>query len=160
MSDNFLRLVTTDPEALPQPGRIEKARDVVAKRLPGAEAVEVHRFDSVHFIDCGGNFESVLCPSCGADLLSDGVWTRLMDQAWESGMSQRRFALACCSTSYALEELDYRWPVAFGRFSIDARNPDVDWFHPDREDGNEAREFLAELSLTVGAEMKAIWQHL
>ena len=160
MSDNFLRFVATDPEVLPGPARTARARDIVAERLPRADVVEVGRFSSVNFIDCGGNLESARCPSCEADLLSDGAWTRYMDQAWESGMSQRRFTLDCCSGNLALEELDYRWPVAFGRFSIDARNPGVDWFHPDRELASEARELLSELSSTLDIEVTAIWQHI
>lgn len=160
MSDDFLRFVATDPEVLPEPARTDRARDAVLARLPRADTVEVGRFDSVRFIDCGGNFESVQCPSCRADLLSDGAWTRYMDQAWDSGMTQRSFTLACCAAIHPLEELDYRWPVAFGRFSIDARNPGVDWFHPDRELGSEAREILSDLSSILGTEMTAIWQHI
>jgi len=160
MSDNFLRFVATDPEALPGSARTARARDIVAERLPRADVVEVGRFSSVNFIDCGGNLESARCPSCGADLLSDGTWTRLLEQAWESGMSRRSFTLACCGAGHALEELDYCWPVAFGRFSIDARNPGVDWFHPDRELGYEARELLSELASTLDTEVTAIWQHI
>ena len=160
MSDNFLRFVPTDPEVLPDPASTAGARDMVAERLSRADAVEVGRFNSVQFIDCGGNFESVRCPSCRADLLPDGVWTRLMDQAWDSGMSRRSFTLACCGARHALEELDYCWPVAFGRFSIDVRNPDVAWFHPDRELGYEERELLSDLSSRLGTEVTAIWQHI
>ena len=61
MSDNFLRFVPTDPEVLPDLASTAGARDMVAERLPRADAVEVGRFNSVEFIDCGGNFESVRC---------------------------------------------------------------------------------------------------
>ena len=109
-SDDILRFVATDPEVLPKEAKTPAAQHAVAACFPAA-TVAVERYGHVAFIDNGANLESVRCASCGADLLDDGRWTGLMDSAWSSGMTQRRFDMACCGTSLALEELDYDWPV-------------------------------------------------
>lgn len=159
MSDNTLRFVATNPEVLPEEAKTAAAQQAVAARFPAA-TVDVQRYDHVALIDNGANLESVRCASCGADLLDDGRWTRLMDIAWTSGMIQRRFDMACCGTSQTLEELDYDWPLGFGRLSIDARNPNVDWYHPGRDLGGEEQNLLQELALILGVEMRAFWQHI
>ena len=160
MSDNILRFVASDPNVLPAEARTDEARRVVTRAFPAADPVEVERHDGVRFIDCGSNLENVLCPSCGTDLLDDMMWTDLMQAAWESGMSQRRYALPCCGSIVALEDLAYSWPVAFGRFSVNAWNPQLDWFHPDHQLGDHETALIADLAAALGTPVKAFWAHI
>lgn len=160
MSDNILRFVGAEPDVLPDEAATDEAERLVGRAFPAADLVKVERHDGVRFIDCGSNLETVRCPSCGSDLLDDNTWTDLMGAAWESRMSRRRFELACCGSSHALEDLEYHWPVAFGRFSIDVRNPDADWFHPDRQLRERESALLADLTAALGTPIMALWSHL
>lgn len=160
MSDNILRFVATHPEMLPNEELTQAAARLVSRAFPAADRVEVERHDGVRFIDCGSNLESVRCSSCGTDLLEGRIWSDLMEASWASGMTDRRVSVGCCDAIVALEDLEYYWPVAFGRFSIDVWNPDADWFHPDREPGEAEAALLADLAAAIGTPVRAIWSHI
>lgn len=160
MSDNVLRFVSTQPELLPDEASTQAAATIVSRAFPVADRVEVERHDGVRFVDCGPNLESVRCPSCGAELLDGGIWGGLMETSWASGFADRQVPMGCCGATVALEDLDYYWPVAFGRFSIDVWNPDRDWFHPDGENGEAEESVLADLAAVIGTPVRAIWARI
>ncbi len=160
MSDNFLRFVPVNPESSPGDAETAAGIEVLVAAFPDSDVVEAESHDSVQFIDCGGNFESVRCPQCRADLLEDGSWGQMMNTARASGMAERRFDLPCCGASTALEDLAYFWPVAFGRLSLDVRNPGVRCFHSDGEPSEFENALLSKLRTALGTEVSAHWQHL
>ena len=71
MSDNWIILIPTDPQAVPS----LESRELAIKRFreitPTADEIEVKVTERVRFIDCGANFERVRCPSCGKELDMD-----------------------------------------------------------------------------------------
>lgn len=57
----------------------------------------------------------------------------------------------CCGTRLSLNELHYLWPAAFGRFVLEALNPNIRDLTPDQE--------LA-LSQLMGCTVRKIWVHV
>lgn len=121
MSDTWLLYVPEDPFHSPDRDAAERTRVLLQKLLPDAEAVEYRYEDSVVFIDAGQNWEGVTCPACGED--AEAWWGDMMDAAFEQGFEDLTCTAGCCGARVALNELNYGWPVAFGRFVLKAMNP-------------------------------------
>src|SRR4051812_45821457 len=123
MSDNWLQFVPTDPEFRPSPEAAERARRLLATFVPQADEVNVEFNDSVAFYDAGGNWSGVYCPACGID--AEAWWVAAMDAAYASAFGDLYSRAPCCGARISLNEMYYPWPVAFGRFMIEAMNPNV-----------------------------------
>src|SRR5438132_12719946 len=80
MSDNWLILIPTDPEYMPDATSQEKARELFASLVSDADEVDVYVTDGVRFVDQGENFSSVSCPKCGTKL-DVGWWNLAMTKA-------------------------------------------------------------------------------
>lgn len=124
MSDNWIIVVPAQHDFVPSSDARRKAVELFRSIAPNAEDVREEATQEVRFIDCGANFERVVCPNCRAEL--EGAW-------WQARMNEearlrfplRRSALPCCGASRSLAELQYHWPMAFARFSVEARNPSI-----------------------------------
>ncbi len=114
-----------------------------------ASDVVCHIKEQVVFVDAGGNWDGVHCPSCGAD--AEGWWSDAMEVAAESGFENLRVIAACCGADVSLNELRYGWPVAFGRFFLEAANPNV---------AGISEQALQQLGDAVGGPMRQIQVHV
>ena len=106
MSENVLRIVPTDPLCVPSPPAQDQARNLFASLLPQAE-IHVIVTEEVSFIDPGGNFERIQCPTCSA-VVPIEWWSQEMDRA--SAASHFRdlsIVLPCCQTHSSLNNLCY-----------------------------------------------------
>lgn len=150
MSDNFLRLIPTDPYWVPDAEVAEKARRLYATLVPDASEVTIDIRDEVAFVDQGSNFESVECPSCGAALETDW-WQGAMDRAFDAQFSDLSVSPPCCGKHTSLNDLRYVMPAGFARFTLEAMNPnrgtDLD------------RHQLKELENLLGCKLRQIWAH-
>jgi hypothetical protein len=79
---------------------------------------------TIQFIDPGGNFERVLCPTCASDITD--WWTTAMDAAWQSSFADLSISVPCCGITTSLNDLQYEWPAGFARFTLAARNPNLE----------------------------------
>ena len=59
--------------------------------------------------------------------------------------------MPCCNTICTLNDLAYDWPQAFGRFAIEAMNPNI---------GELPEVHLAELEAILGTSLRVIYQHI
>ncbi len=121
MSDHFLVVIPTDPQA-DLPETAEELRKALAA-LAGSDDSRVKDYGKLQFIDCGENFERVLCPSCGAEIAKD-LWHGWMNADWhgEEGFHLHRHATPCCRAEVTLNALIYEWPQGFARWFVGARN--------------------------------------
>jgi len=150
MSDNYLRLIPTDPEWVPDPLAREKSRQLLEKMLPEAQEITVDVGDHVGFVDQGANFESVGCPSCGA-ILDVEWWQGEMDKAMESNCADLSTSPPCCGRQTSLNDLRYVWPAGFARFTLEAMNPNRG------EDLDPTQ--LGQLEQLLGCKLRQIWAH-
>jgi hypothetical protein len=172
MSDNWIVLIPEDPRFVPSVEGRERARDGFAEIAPEAEEIEVKITDTVEFFDCGTNFERVICPACRSEISMEW-WQERMDEDYQDGFKlvansrpswQDRtaenygdgFKLAaystpCCRSKCNLHELVYEWPQGFGRFALDAMNPNI---------GKLKAKARIELEEILGTKLRVIYQHL
>jgi len=120
MSDTYLRYVPKTPSFEPDRAAASEAEEF-ARRAIAAESVASRLAASVEFVDAGANWEGVRCSKCGAD--AEPWWGDAMSSAAEHGFKDLTVRARCCGTQVGLDELHYGWPVAFGRFVLEAANP-------------------------------------
>ena len=74
-----------------------------------------------------------------------------MSAAAGSGFSSLTTQAPCCGAVVQLNQLDYVWPVAFGRFVLEALNPNTADLAPDQ---------LARISRTLGTSLVTVHAHI
>ena len=94
----------------------------IEQGLPAAEEVTAEVTATPQFIDAGGNFESA-CPVCGVQITD--WWADALSEAGDRQFRTLDVVTPCCGHTTTLNDLRYDWPVAFGRVSLSALNPDV-----------------------------------
>ncbi len=125
MTDHFLILIPTDPHYITQPDRAQAANDYLLSVLPQAEDIVWMSSDDLTFVDCGNNFERVICPACGTELPIT-TWQQMMDGAFANQFADLQITMPCCGAVGSLNDLHYEWPAGFARFSLEALNPNAD----------------------------------
>jgi hypothetical protein len=126
----------------------ERALGVLRRAVPLADDLLSQVTEHVRFVDCGANFETVRCPSCGADV--GEWWSIVMEMGHEQQFRDLRVTTPCCAVRTTLNELVYSWPAGFARYTLEALNPGVGSL-PDR--------VLERLENALGSEVRVIWAH-
>ncbi len=102
--------------------------------------------DSVRFYDPGENWSGVECSSCGAD--AEVWWGEAMARAFDNDFGNLDVKAPCCGRDISLNDLRYVWPAAFGRFALEALNPDIEETTAEQDD---------EMAECLGAPLWKIW---
>jgi hypothetical protein len=129
MSDDFLRIIPTDQNYVPDSGQQQHALELLKALCPGADEYEATTYDELTFLDQGENCEAVLCPSCAARLHTlddDGWWLERQEEAFRSSIADMRVTMPCCSNNIAFTSLQFDWPAGFAHFELSVRNPSLD----------------------------------
>lgn len=121
MSDHYLRYVPTAPTFQPPPEAANAARQRLHGYFPQAQAITATFHEHVTFVDPASNWSGVCCPRCNTDL--EAWWGEAMDDAYTTHFEHLEMITPCCHTTVSLNDLRYRWPAAFGRFVLEAENP-------------------------------------
>ena len=152
MSDNWIALVPEDPRFVPDAAAQRLARDRFAEIAPEANEIEIKVSETAQFFDCGANLEHIRCPSCGAEI-SVYWWQERMDEDFdgENGFKLSAYAVPCCRKKSTLHELAYDWPQGFGRFALDAMNPNI---------GELNDKYKREFEKILGTKLRVIYQHI
>ena len=152
MSDNWITLIPEDPRFVPAAKLRAAARDRFAEIAPEAEGIEIKVSKKVQFFDCGANFERIRCPSCRKTIPVDWWQERMnVDFSKGSGFKLAAYATPCCRKKRTLHELLYEWPQGFGRFALDAMNPNI---------GKLKGKYQMELEEILGTKLRVIHQHI
>jgi hypothetical protein len=150
MSDHWITLIPEDPLFIPDAANGTRARDRLAEIAPDAEEIEVKVCEEVEFFDCGENFERIRCPACRSEIPVEW-WQARMDDDYNDGFKLAKYDTPCCGTAYTLHELTYEWAQGFGRFALDAMNPNIEQLDD---------KYKAELEDILGARLRVIYQHI
>ncbi len=150
MSDNSIALIPEEPRFIPATAKQIIARNRFAEMVPDADQVEIFVSETVRFFDCGANFEEVHCPLCGQEISLDW-WQERMGEDEDDGFKLDRYRTPCCNGASTLRELIYNWPQTFGRFALEAMNPNIGTL------GDEQRRELEEI---LGTKLVVVYQHI
>lgn len=149
MSDNWLQFIPSDPQFQPSSEAAEQARALLASFVPQSDEVLALFKNSTEFFHPGANWSGVECSACGAD--AEPWWQEAMDVASQSHFKNLIVTAPCCGAHVSLNELRYVWPAAFGRFALEAMNPNIRDLAPAQE---------SRLSELVGQNLHKVWVHL
>ena len=149
MSDNWLRIVPTDPTHTPSKESVEEALSLLWKILPQSDEIEATSIEHPQFIDAGSNWSGVNCPECGTSL--DDWWSEEMDCAYGKRFSDLSCHLPCCGAKSNLNKLDYPWQVAFASFVLEAMNPGTAEF---------SQTSIKQIEAALKTPVKLVWQHI
>jgi hypothetical protein len=149
MSDNWIALIPEDPRFVPDAANQGRARERFAEIAPGAD-IEIKVSETVEFFDCGQNFERIRCPSCASEV-PVAWWQDRMDEDHDDGFKLASYATPCCGAECTLNELVYDWPQGFGRFALDAMNPNI---------GKLEDRYRQEFEKILGTKLRVIYQHI
>jgi hypothetical protein len=116
---------------------VSNAADVLGQLTP-----------EVRFVDCGDNFQTVVCSRCGTDIAE--WWAAAMEAAHEQQFADLRLATPCCGTRTALTDLFYSPAVGFARYTLAVVNLRV---------GGVPPRTIERLQTVLGCELKLIWAH-
>jgi hypothetical protein len=150
MSDNWIVLIPEDPWLVPDAVKQRRARDRFAEIAPEADEIEIKVSEKVEFFDCGANLERICCPSCRAQIPVEW-WQERMDEDYGDGFKLASYATPCCGKKSTLHELVYEWPQGFGRFALDALNPNI---------AKLAEKDKREFEKILGTKLRVIYQHI
>jgi hypothetical protein len=151
MSDDWITLIPEDPRFVPAPEKQKLACLKFREIAPSADEIEIRASETIEFHHCGANFERVLCPHCDSDVTD--WWTKRMDEEYdkESGFKLLQYATPCCHATLTLHELHYEWPQGFGRFALEAMNPNL---------GKLKEEYKHEFERILGTPLRVIYTHI
>jgi len=150
MSDNWIALIPEDPRLIPDQAKRERALHRFAEIAPDADEIEIKVSETVQFFDCGANFERVLCPACRSEIPA-AWWQDRMNEDYGDGFKLAPYPTPCCGVRCTLHELVYEWPQGFGRFALDAMNPNI---------GKLEDRYKAEFEEILGTKLRVIYQHI
>lgn len=149
MSDDYLRLIPTDPTWRPQAEAAQRAAATLSALVPTADGVEAELYDKVTFIDQGANFEQLSCPACHAELAMDW-WSDQMGHTGDAGFTDLAVTTPCCRIRTSLNDLVYDWPAGFAQAELSVLNPQRGWLD-DAE--------LAQVAIELGHPLKQVMAH-
>ena len=151
MSDSYVVVVPADPFLVPSEEAQHKLMEALRQIVPNVTEISVEVSERIFFISASANFERISCPNCTSEL-PVAWWQEQMDGDFDGkGFKLAPLELPCCGSRAALNELQYNWPQAFGRFSCTVRNPGV-------SDLSEAER--GALSVAIGAPVFILRCHL
>ncbi len=150
MSDNWITLVPEDATFVPTFEAVTEAERYLAEIAPDADEIASKRFSEIQFFDCGANFERICCPTCKAEVDNEW-WQETLDKDYEDGFTLQKNELPCCGAEHDLNELQYEWPQAFGKFALETMNPNIGQL-PDT-----ARQLLQNI---LGTSLRVVYQHI
>ncbi len=146
MSDYIVKLIPVNPSYIPNKKSLKQAKKYL--KAIKAEEINFNFSDSVDFIDCGENFESVVCPFCNKNI-EIGQWQEAMDKAYKKYFNDLSIYLPCCGNISDLNNLVYKGECGFSKFTIVIHNPDIDF----------SKEKVLELELLMKCKLKIIKAH-
>src|SRR5580698_3325541 len=125
MSDNWIRIIPEQPDFVPEEENQQRALSFLRQLAPRSQEIRTTVGDRIGFVDCGENFESVACPSCGV-VFEMAAWLRWMAEDFDGeGFTLRNRVIPCCGAQHTMKELRCKLPQGFARFQLSAMNPNI-----------------------------------
>ncbi|HEX8549923.1 MAG TPA: hypothetical protein VF681_00070 [Abditibacteriaceae bacterium] len=130
------------------------AKGLFSSLVFGADEITAKVFESIQFIDAGGDFGVVGCFNCNRDIPLEW-WQKAVDRCYEKNFIDLKVILPCCNSIGWLNDLNYEFPVGFSRFAIEIKNP----VYSEAEQDWLKEETFKELEKALGCSLDWIWAH-
>jgi hypothetical protein len=144
MSDSILKLIPSIPSFIPN-STAQIALMEYLNSIFSNTKIKISITNNIEFIDCGENFQEVVCPYCKQPLNMEW-WGETMSILYEKHFIEAFFELPCCSQTTQIFDLIYKENCGFSKFVIEVFNPEIKLTVPQ----------LSELEKILGCELKVI----
>ncbi|MDE6566603.1 MAG: hypothetical protein K2K70_02580, partial [Lachnospiraceae bacterium] len=108
MSDIITKIVPIKYDYIAGEEQIQATIMYIKEIVPGYQ-IETEVFETIQFVDCGGELEKIKCPDCGEEISFDW-WGEVMNTAAEKDFSDLSVKLPCCGRDGSLNDLEYYLP--------------------------------------------------
>ena len=122
-SDFQAIIIPTNPKNSYSRENVTKLIDCLSKQFINKEII-LSIDSSVSFVDCGQEFEKIVCPNCGKEIELD-FWHELMEKANANDFSDLTIQTNCCNTSTDLNSLKYIADCGFAKSRIIVSDPET-----------------------------------
>ncbi len=150
MSDDWIRLIPSEPRFVPSEAQARRCLALVSQFADGAEEVNIIDEGQIVFVDAGQNFQSVGCPVCNHSL-DTGWWAERVGAAHSRGYEDLGVDCPECGSTVSLNDLDYDWPQGFSRWRVEAMNPLI---------GRIDHDQVAAVADALGHAVRVIYTHV
>lgn len=152
MSDNWIMIVPKLSEHIPSEANAKATLELLERMMPDADEIEIIQNEHVQFFDCGANFETVSCTRCNADIDVDWWGEAVsLDYDEKAGFQLNEYRLPCCSSSAALNLLNYSFHQAFGRFALSAMSPNI---------GKLSDDVVKKIEAALVCDVSVVYRHI
>ncbi len=148
MGENWVVVMPRDAYAVPDQLTQRRLEHLLRTELAGAEEFTVATSQNPVFEHPGENWNGVRCPNCATEI--DDDWFDGRVSFGPEGMDDLDTVTPCCGAPTTFNDLDFVSAAGFGRFRIEARDPDWDW---------DDRRLLATVEEAMGAPARVIFVH-
>jgi hypothetical protein len=151
MSENFIIIIPEDPFYIPSQNSQLKAETYLSKIAPNSEEVVSTTNEKIQFFNAGANFENVYCPFCQS-IIEIGWWQNKMDEDYYGESFQlKEYQLPCCNQKSNLHLLKYSFVQGFGKYSLEAKNPNL---------GELSLSQIDQVERLLESKVRIVYQHL
>jgi hypothetical protein len=151
MSDNWIILIPEQAGFVPPADKQQQALSRFRNLAPAADEVKIELSEKIRFVDCGSNFERILCPDCKKELDISWWQKQINEDFVDSDFQLLSRKMPCCGTMRNLHELRYDWPQGLARFGLEAMNPNL---------GKLPEAEISSLESILGCPLRVIYQHI
>lgn len=120
----ILKIIPRNPDYTVSQGQLLEIEKYLTKNFP-AKDIRVKQYDTIQFIDCGENFERVICGNCW-DTVDIDLWQNWMTKSYETGFKDRTINMQCCVDTSSLDKLIYEQAQGFAKLIIQIDNMTYD----------------------------------
>ena len=121
MSDQIIRIITTNPYEIVSKESLEKAKSYLMENIT-CEKISIIINEHPEFKDCGENLQQILCPECNSKISFEKCF-ELMYYAYENNFSDLMVEVPCCGKKVSLNDLEYISACGFSTCAIKILNP-------------------------------------
>jgi hypothetical protein len=122
VAEDVWKFIPKDPAFVPAEAARDAAADLLRGLYPHARRFRVLLRREVAFIDPGGLLAAIACPLCGASISAPN-WQAFMERAARAQFQDLGMSTPCCAKPTSLNDLQYREPAGFARFSMEITEP-------------------------------------
>jgi hypothetical protein len=116
----IFKIIPTNPDYTVSQEQLIAIEQYLTKNYPNKD-IKVEQHDTIQFVDCGENFERVICSHCH-DTIDIELWQEWMTKSYETGFNDRKVIMQCCMDSSTLDRLIYEQPQGFAKLIIQIDN--------------------------------------
>lgn len=116
----IFKIIPSNPDYTVSQDQLIEIKQYLTKNFPTKE-IKVEQHDTIQFVDCGENFERVICGHCH-DTIDIELWQEWMTKSYETGFKNRTIKMQCCVDTSTLDKLIYEQPQGFAKLVMQIDN--------------------------------------